>query len=397
MIYMLVAILRNGEKVNVAAPYWSTERLLKLKEEHAFFCPACKEPVKLKIGKIKIPHFAHLTASCQADSEAESTYHLNGKKQLYVWLKRQRLAAEVEKFIPSIAQRADLFVSFQHKRYAIEYQCSNIPPDQVIKRTNGYKKERIKPIWILGWKQMKQVGEHQYRLTPFHCQFLHSPQNDHPFIINYCSDKKTFIFFSHLIPFSKQNIFAASAMISPESFFFRDCLQGKSLAANGLWKHWLKKISQYRLKPLFQKTNEERKLQKKVYETVGLSLSQLPVEAFIPLKSGYMVDEAVYIWQCSVLLFIETLRADEVFHAEKLVWHLKKIGMKERSCSVKTDLKKPIIEYLTTLSHFKFLQPIGPYSFRKTSSPFHLESMEKREQRLGHYLDKEGMFFSAEE
>jgi len=66
---------------------------------------------------------------------------------------------------------------------------------------------------------MKQVGEHQYRLTPFHCQFLHSPQNDHPFIINYCSDKKTFIFFSHLIPFSKQNIFAASAMISPRVVF----------------------------------------------------------------------------------------------------------------------------------------------------------------------------------
>lgn len=151
------------------------------------------------------------------------------------------------------------------------------------------------------------------------------------------------------------------------------------------------------LKAAVSKDERRAKAAKKVYETVGLSLSQLPVEAFIPLKSGYMVDEAVYIWQCSVLLFIETLRADEVFHAEKLVWHLKKIGMKERSCSVKTDLKKPIIEYLTTLSHLKFLQPIGPYSFRKTSSPFHLESMEKREQRLGHYLDKEGMFFSAVE
>lgn len=56
-----------------------------------FFCPVCGGELAVKLGLQKAPHFAHKqNKSCSIDIEPESAYHLEGKRQLYVWLKTQQ-------------------------------------------------------------------------------------------------------------------------------------------------------------------------------------------------------------------------------------------------------------------------------------------------------------------
>lgn len=389
---MFVAVLPNGEKVNVTDSFWSKKKLETLKKEHSFVCPACRKKVQLKVGTMKIPHFAHLSSPCTADAEAESSYHLNGKKQLYRWLQKQHLKAELEKYFPLIKQRADLFTFFQQNKYAIEYQCAAISLEQVKKRTQGYQQEKIISLWILGWNQVKQVGPHIYRITPFHWQFLNPLQNKQPLIIRYCSDMNMFMLLLTPVPFTKQLVFASIARITPDFLKFHDFLTGKEFLMKPFMEQWLKKIDRYRLKPPSKTSKQERMLQKMVYEASGLSLSQLPIEAFVPLRSGFMIDEAVYIWQSYVLLFIHKLRRNEAFHVEKLVWFLKHLRINGRICPVQVDIKKPLLEYLNVLARLQILEPIGPYSFRKASSVFNLDDRKIREKRLKQYFLQEGMF-----
>ncbi|MEY8537012.1 competence protein CoiA family protein [Lactococcus muris] len=128
---MLIALDKNGQTVNILESN-------KLKEP--FYCPACKSSVRLKKGKIKISHFAHISLqNCSSWSEHESAQHLELKLGLYQWL-RQKEKVEIEKYLPQIQQTADLLVN---DKLAIEIQCSSL--------TTKIKRAHIKlqGQWIL--------------------------------------------------------------------------------------------------------------------------------------------------------------------------------------------------------------------------------------------------------
>lgn len=52
----------------------------RVKENQTYFCPDCGERLIRKVGKVKIPHFAHFSHSnCVGLSEGETPEHLELK------------------------------------------------------------------------------------------------------------------------------------------------------------------------------------------------------------------------------------------------------------------------------------------------------------------------------
>jgi len=115
------------------------EQLLYQYRETLFYCPQCNGEVRLKVGSIKIPHFAHLSKQiCHGSSESESAVHIMAKIQLYNWLVKQGNAdVELEKVYRTINQRADIGLTINHTKYAIEFQRSFLSNEKFIKRTKN--------------------------------------------------------------------------------------------------------------------------------------------------------------------------------------------------------------------------------------------------------------------
>lgn len=87
---MLIALDKSGQVINLLC--LKTSEVADLKTQY-LLCPACQQRVYLKQGKIRMPHFAHVTLlSCAYNSENESFQHLSLKKPSFIGLLRQRMS-----------------------------------------------------------------------------------------------------------------------------------------------------------------------------------------------------------------------------------------------------------------------------------------------------------------
>lgn len=117
--------------------------------DQPYFCPACKHPVRIKNGKVKLPHFSHYSHSaCTIHSEGETLEHLTLKKMFTKWCERQSICYELEKYLPDLNQRPDLLIG----NIALEIQCSPLSIQRLVERTKNYQKNGYIPIWICGKK-----------------------------------------------------------------------------------------------------------------------------------------------------------------------------------------------------------------------------------------------------
>lgn len=120
------------------------------KKNSQFNCPGCHEPVILRVGDIKQQHFAHIVgAKCQTFSENEKAAHLSGKLQLAEQLATYGVV-QIEAKLVAIQQRPDILLTIGDKQLAIEYQCSPISQKRLAERNEGYRRQNIDVIWILG-------------------------------------------------------------------------------------------------------------------------------------------------------------------------------------------------------------------------------------------------------
>lgn len=97
-------------------------------------------------------------------SESETKEHLNGKRDLFEWIKKQSgvTNAVLEGWIPETKQRPDIMFEYDDKKYVIEYQCSPIATEYV-ERHELYKASGIIDIWIAGYeKYFKKNSRHKY-------------------------------------------------------------------------------------------------------------------------------------------------------------------------------------------------------------------------------------------
>lgn len=166
---ILTAKTENGQIIHLHQQY-SLQELHALRENNSFACPHCGSKVVLKAGEIIIPHFAHKSHSdCDSLSEPESTLHLQGKLLLHQFFTAKNFTVELEKYLPSIRQRADLLVD---DRTVIEFQCSTIPSVDVLRRTTGYTSAGFTPTWILGISKKPAECIQIVRLMEFQKEML---------------------------------------------------------------------------------------------------------------------------------------------------------------------------------------------------------------------------------
>lgn len=172
-----------------------------------FFCPQCNDSVRLKVGDIVIPHFAHKKeASCTASlSEGESKEHLKGKQQLYEFFKKRNENVILEPFFKLLSQRPDLLVTTHSGPVPIEFQCSKIPVSIIESRTAGYRSAGMEPIWILhtpaNFSTLPQ-GVGVFHFSRFHeCFFTHQSPEGQVFL-TYNPKTERFHYFSSLVHIS---------------------------------------------------------------------------------------------------------------------------------------------------------------------------------------------------
>lgn len=133
------------------------------KRSGPFYCPGCQEPVLLKKGPLKCPHFAHYAAAnCEVFSEGETEEHVLAKELLYEWLADE--AIEIEAVLPDLQQRPDLLAG----KTAIEVQCSALSWGRFVQRTKNYLAYDYFPWWLLG-KRLQPQLHHRWTVLQKGC------------------------------------------------------------------------------------------------------------------------------------------------------------------------------------------------------------------------------------
>jgi competence protein CoiA len=369
---------------------WTKESLFSLKENETFQCPSCKQPVLLRIGNQRIPHFAHVKASnCQAFSEAESTYHLEGKIQLYNWLNHQSYSPKLEPYFKQLKQRPDLFVLFNHSSLAIEYQCSTIDANRFKERTENYMVNGYQPLWILGGKRLKRLSNNQFTLSTFDWMFTRL-MNKKPCLLYYCSETKKFLLLHHLVPLTTNKVVADLEVISPQDISINDLLS-RNLDTSFPMEEWLEMKTNWRLNCTQFPSHSMKKLLHYLYNNHKYP-SLLPSEVGVPVPSMYWIQTSPLIWQAWILLeLIDKLPVHSTFSFQD-VYHF--FNMKKRSqlfylrdlpLISTSHYSFAIMEYLNRLVDFGMLVHINKKTFKKIRDchfPTNLEEAIKADQLL---------------
>ncbi len=303
---MLVAKTMHGDRISLAMNR-NQEHLRKLRKNEVFFCPECQEEVILKIGKKRIPHFAHKKGtSCTESYERESEYHLQGKVQLFKWLHTQGVEPVLEQYEQTIAQRSDIGFVYNGRKYAIEYQCSPIPSDLFKKRTISYQKANITPIWILGGKNIKRKGFSQASLSSFDYLFLRKTPSQHWSLPAFCPLTNDLIFMTHITPISVKNIQTQFSVIKLSKAKLLDLLHPLDRHDFPL-EDWRTEIRKWKNTAAFYGTPNNKFFQE-LYSSFMIP-SLLPPAIGLPVIHAPFIETPSIQWQSYII--IDMLKEEE--------------------------------------------------------------------------------------
>lgn len=160
---MNIVRTREGELIHAS----------QVEESKTYFCPECGEEVMRKVSRNGVVFFAHIPSN---HHQEETLAHQEGKRLLLESLKKWEYSVELEPYIASIEQIPDLFITENNKQWCIEYQCSVIPTENIVRRTIRLEEEGIRVAWILGEKY-----EIQNKLSDTFCYLMRY----HPQLGNY--------------------------------------------------------------------------------------------------------------------------------------------------------------------------------------------------------------------
>lgn len=212
------------------------EALRKMRKREVFLCPQCNERVILKVGDYVVPHFAHVNSNECATyfAEGESNLHLLGKEHLYQLFSKYSSNVQLEPYLSSLSQRPDLLVTHNKRQYPIEYQCSPITFASIHKRTVGYKKAGMYPIWIVRcpkkYENMRSAIQ-QVTLSKFEQWFTLPDANKNRHLLTYNPTNKSFHYFSHLLHITGNQFIGKHQKLSIDSQTFPFAIP-KSLTEN---------------------------------------------------------------------------------------------------------------------------------------------------------------------
>lgn len=386
---MFIAINESGKPVSLLQPH--PAEVLK----GCFRCEVCKEPVVLKKGKRKKWHFAHRPDSkCLSDGKTESDLHMTGKKLLFQWLD-QSYETEMEKFIPLIHRKADVLVTINKQKYALEFQCAAITEKEILRRTQDYLSCGIRPIWIFCTKNIRIKETGMLSIHAFEWTALReSPDRRSRFLVYLDPCAETLSMFNPSIhQLQKQNLTDISIWNSS----INDIIKGDQFVEKAKLHSagWLKLKEQWRFKP-------QPWIGKKDATTLKeYMLKQQSDVAFFPAEAGWPVFgyeyflTPVYIWQSCILLefFPHFFSSSVGFALEDMTgWMEQKITgeiFRVRFFpQIKQPLRTAVLNYLFLLIRF------GCLSYHQPSRMFFIKKLPQAALSLddGYNKDREYSF-----
>lgn len=302
---MLVALTEHQELFQITKDL-SREMLLERKYKEKFFCPQCKEQLLLKAGQIKIPHFAHRKSSeCDSFfSEGETLAHLMGKQQLFTFFSKRNVQTELEPFLSEIQQRPDLLISHNDQQFAIEFQCSKIPPEVVQRRSKGYTEIDIHPIWLIQTPnaRFKALGLTKLSINYTNSQYIQMYKKQR-YLITYDVHSEMFYYVSNLIPIHRLQYYGViqALPLMQQSFpFFLPKVMSVQIF-NALMLRFIAYRNQYvHSRLLLSKKGVNDDFLRAVYE---LQLTPLRMPDFIGIPVSFAQDFEVFCVEWQVQLF----------------------------------------------------------------------------------------------
>jgi len=384
---MLTAIRKDGTIVHLL-PRRSKELLKKEREKEEFFCPECREKVIMKVGTKKMEHFAHQQGSfCVESYEKETEYHLNGKLQLYQWLEKQQLAPYLEPFYSSIRQRPDIGVSCFDRNFAIEFQCANIPPELMVKRTNAYRTQNITPIWILGGKNIKRKGSGKVSLSNFDYLFLTRSPSGLWYLPAYCPESNIFILLTNISPVSSKNVLSEISIFPHQSFLIQYLIAPVKRNNTCTCHDWKREIRSHKSSLLLQGyyTND---VLKELY-LQGMNISLLPAMIGLPVANAPIIETAPLVWQSYLFLDHIYRKKEGVITLEEIyrsfMKRVRKNQIKLRLLPLVRDChpRKALLEYFHLLVRLQVLEAVNDTTFKiinEVKTPEHVLMQQEQEE-----------------
>lgn len=309
---MLTALLNRQVFTTI---HYSREELRGLRKKGAsFICPHCSSPLTMKIGSRNVPHFAHIShADCEL-VRGETPQHLLSKQLLYDRISSLYTRVSLEHSIKGLKQVADIYVKTDTAEIAIEIQCSSIPISEIVRRTYGYHRQGITPLWILTQplKSKKLLS-----LTTFQQAFIrYSPHLDY-FILHFLPDRSIFQLYPHLLPVSATAFMSAAPIIIPVSeFTLPPSIPNVSVLHPDFLSHWY----DFRTKWIYNKIHYNKArtdvFLREVYGE-GDTFLYLPLYIGIPVIPhgihirNHEVEWQYYVWK-------DCLKGNTVFSEESV-------------------------------------------------------------------------------
>lgn len=308
--YMLIAY--NNQQ-QLFLPYQYTRKALqRYRRQMKFFCPQCLEQVQLKIGNYNIPHFAHFTKNqcSQLFAEGESTLHLQGKIQLYEWLKKHGHQVKLEPYLKELSQRPDLLVTIDEEQFAVEFQCSSISHEKWRQRTMGYERNDIQAIWLFQTPQGKEAvnGIRKIRISPL-LQKAFITTTDLPYLLTYNPVTAQFVYWTNLLHVHGHTFIGKVQKISVDLQHF-PFYRPQRITPEEFQRYWqlykqtCRQFAHSRL--LHSKKGAQDPFLRNCYE-LNLSLTAMPSYIGIPVREGASISLFTSEWQTMLVYFSKQL------------------------------------------------------------------------------------------
>lgn len=358
---MLQAKLNNGQIITLAS---LTRQEIREARDTNFFCPICNEPVLIKAGVKTIAHFAHRSNSeCSSNDYGEGPYHEQGKLMLYKWLKSQRIDVELEKYLPEISQRPDIFVTINNRKIILEFQCARIPVEILNKRNTGYLKAGITPIWILGANHFKRVNTNHFKIDQFTLSFMHRFSADFPLTLYFfCPHTLQFITVQYIQLTSLRYAIGQFRFTPFRKMTFTNMFIRQISNQKRLYELWEKEKIAFRLQPSNRLYGSELAWHRWLYEK-GTHKERLPSIVHLPVQGQYLMKTALWNWQSRLCLdVIDPLPIGGIFtlqNCHRLFHHQK------QQFSLLKKLDDPIYQYLLLLKKLNIIEEKEPNIFVK--------------------------------
>ncbi|GAB2532959.1 competence protein CoiA [Gracilibacillus alcaliphilus] len=359
---MLQAINQDGQVVAI----WSVDRQeIEQMRSMTFYCPACKQPLIIKAGSKKSPHFAHRVDKGCALS-GESSYHDEGKKDIYVWLKRQGYKVYLEHHIAEINQRPDILLEIANKRIAIEYQCAAISQQEMLKRTAGYRSVQIHPIWILGGNRLKRQSADTLHVSIADQVFLSQIHPVYPLALYYyCSASKQIASFQDIIFVTRRTAFGNLTFKKLSGLTWQELFQPHYRSKSLFQRFWRRKKEKWRYQPASPYHQQEQVWRQWLYLN-QLQITDFPSYVYLPITSQYQMKSAPWIWQSR--LYVDLFLQRQQFFRSEAEHILHDHYLPLEQFPLINNKTNPIDEYLQLLIRFQVIKKITSNQYQVNHS-----------------------------